>query len=115
MTCIYFLTNHDNGSLRTTLPCLHTPPTLACAAIFLTTRDLQIKLPSGWMQIFDVELDDVVHVAAHLKIFYHEEEKGIGIEVPVTLNELEALIPRLFEDKIEFPEIMECRKMLLGL
>jgi len=75
--------------LRTTLTCLHTPPTLACTAIFLTTRDLQLKLPSGWMDVFDVGLQDVVHAAAHLKVFYHEEAKRVGMEIPVTLPELE--------------------------
>jgi hypothetical protein len=75
--------------LRTKLVCLHTPPTLACTAIFLTTRDLQIKLPSGWMEIFDVDIQDVVHAAAHLKVFYHEEEKRKSMFVPITLSELE--------------------------
>lgn len=75
--------------LRTRLVCLHTPPTLACTAIFLTTRDLQIKLPNGWMEIFDVDIQDVVHAAAHLKVFYHEEGKRKGSDIPITLNELE--------------------------
>lgn len=75
--------------LRTTLTCLHSPPTLACTAIFLATRDLQIKLPQGWMEIFDVDVQDVVHASAHVKVFYHEEEKRIGATVPVTLADLE--------------------------
>ena len=74
--------------------CLHTPPTLACTAIFLTTRDLQLKLPGGWMEIFDVDLQDVVHAAATLKVFYHEEGKRVGIEMPVTLAELEEYLRR---------------------
>ena len=74
--------------------CLHTPPTLACTAIFLTTRDLQIKLPSGWMEIFDVDLQDIVHAAANLKVFYHEEGKRVEEEVPVTLAELEEYLRR---------------------
>ena len=69
--------------------CLHTPPTLACTAIFLTARELQLKLPGGWMEVFDVDIQDVVHAAAHLKVFYHEEEKRVGIQVPITLDELE--------------------------
>jgi len=75
--------------LRTTLSCFHSPPTLACTAIFLTTRDMQIKLPNRWMEIFDVDIQDVVHAAAHLKIFYHEETKRVDKLVPVTLTDLE--------------------------
>ena len=73
---------------------MHTPPTLACTAIFLTTRDLQVKLPLGWMEIFDVDLQDVVHAAAHLKIFYHEEEKVKDSDLPITLRELEEYLKR---------------------
>ena len=72
--------------------CLHTPPTMACTAIFLTTRDLQIKLPSGWMEIFDVDVQDVVHAAAHLKVFYHEEGKRKSMFLPITLSELEVYL-----------------------
>ena len=74
--------------------CLHTPPTLACTAIFLTTRDLQIKLPMGWMEIFDVDLQDVVHAAAHLKVFYHEEEKMSESDLPITPRELEEYLKK---------------------
>lgn len=41
------------------------------------------------MEIFDVDLQDVVHAAAHLKIFYHEEKTRSGKYVPITLVELE--------------------------
>jgi hypothetical protein len=80
--------------------CLHTPPTLACTAIFLTTRDLQIKLPNGWMETFDVDIQDVVHAAAHLKLFYHEEEKIAAQEVPVTLTELEDYLKEKRKDEM---------------
>ena len=46
------------------------------------------------MEIFDVDLRDVVHAAAHLKIFYHEEEKRVGVDLPVTLSELEEVLTR---------------------
>jgi len=90
-----------NVRLRTTLVCLHTPPTLACTAIFLTTRDLQLKLPHGWMEIFDVDLQDVVHAAANLKVFYHEEGKRVGMEMPVTLSELEEYLRRKRREGID--------------
>jgi len=70
------------------------PPTLACTAIFLTVRDLQIKLPRGWMEIFDVELADVVHASAHLKVFYHEEGKRAGMPALLTLSDLEDYLRR---------------------
>ena len=81
--------------------CLHTPPTLACTAIFLTARDLQIKLPDGWMQVFDVDLQDVVHAAAHLKLFYYEEAKRAGIDLPITLVELEEYLRRKRVETLE--------------
>lgn len=83
------LAGWTKGSVRTTLVCLHTPPTLACTAIFLTTRDLQIKLPQGWMEVFDVDIQDVVRASARLKIFYYDEPKRVGKHIPVTLTELE--------------------------
>lgn len=87
--------------LRTSLVCLHTPPTLACTAIFLTTRDLQIKLPNGWMEVFDVELQDIVHAAAHLKVFYHEETKRTGKNIPITLNELEDYLKKKRTESVQ--------------
>jgi len=48
-----------------------------------------LKLPQGWLEVFDVDIQDVVHAAAHLKIFYHEEERRNDHDVPVTLTELE--------------------------
>jgi hypothetical protein len=41
------------------------------------------------MEVFDVDIQDVVHTAAHLKLFFHEEERMVTQEVPVTLTELE--------------------------
>src|SRR5947207_8913782 len=87
--------------IRTKLVCLHTPPTLACTAIFLTTRDLQIKLPSRWMDIFDVDLQDIVHASAHLKIFYHEETKHVDEDVPITLVELEEYLKKKRVESIQ--------------
>ena len=84
--------------LRTRLACWHSPPTLACTSIFLTTRDLQIKLPTGWMEVFDVDIQDVVHAAAHLKVFYHEEGKRNGLDLPITLTELEDYLLKKRQD-----------------
>ena len=81
--------------------CLHTPPTLACTAIFLTTRDLQTKLPQRWMEVFDVDIQDVVHASAHLKLFYHDEAKRAGKDVPITLIELEDYLKQKRASRIE--------------
>jgi hypothetical protein len=43
----------------------------------------------SWMEVFDVDFQDVVHAAAHLKVFYHEEEKMGESDLPITLRELE--------------------------
>ena len=87
--------------LRTQLSCLHTPPTLACTAIFLTARDMQLKLPRGWMDIFDVDLADMVHVSAYLKVFYHEEGKRAGMEVLLSLSALEDYLRRKRDERLE--------------
>jgi len=36
-----------------------------------------------------VDIVDVVHASARLKIFYYDESKRVGKHVPVTLTELE--------------------------
>lgn len=60
-----------------------------------------MKLPHGWMEIFDVDLQDVVHAAANLKVFYHEEGKRVGVEMPVTLSELEEYLRRKRREGID--------------
>ena len=52
------------------------------------------------MEIFDVDIQDVVHAAAHLKLFYHEEEKIAAQEVPVTLTELEDYLKEKRKDEM---------------
>jgi hypothetical protein len=53
------------------------------------------------MEIFDVDLQDVVHAAANLKVFYHEEGKRVGVEMPVTLSELEEYLRRKRREGID--------------
>jgi hypothetical protein len=52
------------------------------------------------MEIFDVDIQDVVHAAAHLKLFYHEEENIAAQEVPVTLTELEDYLKEKRKDEM---------------
>ena len=53
------------------------------------------------MQVFDVDLQDVVHAAAHLKLFYYEEAKRAGIDLPITLVELEEYLRRKRVETLE--------------
>ena len=53
------------------------------------------------MDIFDVELADVVHSAAHLKIFYHEEKIRSGIPVLSTLSDLENHLKRRRDEDLQ--------------
>jgi hypothetical protein len=53
------------------------------------------------MDIFDVDLRDVVHAAARLKVFYHEEKKRVGSEVPLTLAELEEYLKRKRTERLQ--------------
>ena len=46
------------------------------------------------MEVFDADLQDIVHAAAHLKLFYHEESKTTGVDLPITLVELEEYLKR---------------------
>jgi hypothetical protein len=53
------------------------------------------------MEIFDVELQDIVHAAAHLKVFYHEEMNRVGEFVPITLTELEEYLKKKRAENIQ--------------
>jgi hypothetical protein len=50
------------------------------------------------MEIFDVDIQDMVHAAAHLKVFYHEEGKRKGSGMPIMLNELEEYLRKKREE-----------------
>lgn len=53
------------------------------------------------MDIFDVELADIVHASAHLKVFYHEEGKRAGMQVLLTLTELEDYLRRKRDEDLQ--------------
>ncbi len=53
------------------------------------------------MDIFDVDLQDIVHAAAHLKLFYHEEPKHVDEDVPITLVELEEYLKKKRVESIQ--------------
>ncbi|KAI8981778.1 cyclin-like protein [Mycotypha africana] len=66
--------NYLNDGLRTTVYVTHKPPTIACAAIYLTCRVLKIALPcefgKEWWLLFDVDLVNVKNAAAHINRIY---------------------------------------------
>jgi hypothetical protein len=53
------------------------------------------------MDVFDVELADVVHAAAHLRVFYHEEKKQIKRQVLITLSDLENHLKRRRDEDVQ--------------
>ena len=53
------------------------------------------------MDIFDVDIQDIVHASAHLKIFYHEETKHVDEDVPITLVELEEYLKKKRVESIQ--------------
>ena len=53
------------------------------------------------MNVFDVELADVVHAAAHLKVFYHVEGKRNSMEVLLTLPDLEDYLKRRRDEDLQ--------------
>jgi len=53
------------------------------------------------MEVFDVDIQDVVHASAHIKIFYHDETRRVGKDVPITLRELEEYLRQKRAERIE--------------
>jgi hypothetical protein len=53
------------------------------------------------MEIFDVDLQDIAHAAAHLKVFYHQETKRAGQYLPITLTELEDYLKKKRTEAIQ--------------
>lgn len=74
----YFLLASDTpfliDSLQTPVYALYAVPTIVCAAILLTTRFLQIPLPSlppnCWWDLFDAEWEDVWSVGGYIMRLY---------------------------------------------
>lgn len=103
--------NYINDSLRTSLHCIHPPPTIACMAIYMAARYEDVALPKDWMALFDVEKVDVVSCAAWMGTFYCEEEerekaRRNGIELGVSTGKVIPLSLQGLEDLLR-----ERRKM----
>ncbi|KAJ7074253.1 cyclin-like protein [Mycena amicta] len=72
-----------NDALQTPVYALYSVPTIVSAAILLTTRHLNIALPSTpphcWWELFDAEWEDVWSVAGHIMRLYRtrsEQDKS---------------------------------------
>eukprot|EP00277_Geminigera_cryophila_P043765 CAMPEP_0173088920 /NCGR_PEP_ID=MMETSP1102-20130122/25420_1 /TAXON_ID=49646 /ORGANISM="Geminigera sp., Strain Caron Lab Isolate" /LENGTH=573 /DNA_ID=CAMNT_0013972313 /DNA_START=35 /DNA_END=1755 /DNA_ORIENTATION=+ len=63
--------NYANDLYRSTLCLKYRPNVLACASIFLASRDLKIPLPEpSWWELFDVEQPQVFEVATGILSLY---------------------------------------------
>ncbi|KAI9141542.1 cyclin-like protein [Paraphysoderma sedebokerense] len=110
--------NYLNDSLRTIVWVLYQPSAIACAAIFLASREFEISLPSIpvpnseesvlWCELFETEEKDLYIISAHILSLYH---RPLRRDLPVTLAELERFLKRkegveelLKKDRIEIDE-----------
>ena len=62
--------NFINDSQRTDACIKHAPEVICCAAIFMSARVLQLKLPSGWWELFDAQKDEMDAVVAQISALY---------------------------------------------
>ena len=90
--------NYCNDTFRTILPCVYPPPVIACTALFMGAREMQLYLAPGWNDLFDVDRADMVNCAAWLGAFYYQESqrekarKDGSWVVPLSLDDLETLL-----------------------
>lgn len=68
--------SHSQYSHQTPVYALYQIPTIVCASIFLTVRELQIPLPSKppvcWWELFDANWDDVWSVSGCIMRLYRQ-------------------------------------------
>ncbi|KAF5324797.1 hypothetical protein D9611_004496 [Ephemerocybe angulata] len=65
-----------NDALQTPVYAMHQIPTIVCAAILLSTRHLNVPLPSTppncWWELFDTHWDDVWNVSGYIMRLYRK-------------------------------------------
>lgn len=83
----------------------HQPMALATAAIYLATREVDIKLPeANWWEVFDVDREELGFLVVALRSVegYAKEESRVWAQkkVPMTVEELRSEVQRrnLLED-----------------
>ncbi|KDQ10164.1 hypothetical protein BOTBODRAFT_116159 [Botryobasidium botryosum FD-172 SS1] len=65
-----------NDALQTPVYALYPIPTIACAAILLTTRTLSLPLPAGWYLLFDAELEDMMSICGMIMRLYRDRPES---------------------------------------
>jgi len=74
-----------NDALQTPVYALYQIPTIVCAAIYLTTRHLQIILPSEpphcWWELFDADWEDLWSVCGYIMRLYQERSEHERLRV----------------------------------
>jgi hypothetical protein len=50
-------------------------PAIACASIFISTREHGITLPEGWHDLFDADGDDMLNIGGFIMRLYRERSK----------------------------------------
>ena len=72
----------------------HQPPSLATAAIYLSAKEVGIKLPDvEWWEVFDTDREElgflVVGLLSVESFADEEKEKWKGRKIPLTVDEIE--------------------------
>ena len=62
-----------SSRLHTPVYALYPVPTIVCATILLTSRQLAIPLPDLWWELFDAEWEDVWAVAGSIMRLYRPQ------------------------------------------
>jgi hypothetical protein len=72
-----------NDSLRTDVFVRYLPETVACACIYLTSRELNIALPKmpAWFSIFRVSEEDIRDVCFRILRLYKRPKVSCGLVV----------------------------------
>ncbi|KAH9981520.1 cyclin-like protein [Lactifluus volemus] len=82
-----------NDALQTPVYALYAVPTVVSAAILLTTRRLDISLPSSpencWWELFDVEWEDLRSVCGYIMRLYRERTTAERVEILGILSKKE--------------------------
>jgi hypothetical protein len=91
------------SSLQTPVYTLYPVPTIVSAAILLTTRHLQISLPSTppncWWELFDAAWEDVWSVCGHIMRLYRARSEEDKLRVVRMVNKKE--VRKWLEDRAE--------------
>ncbi|KAK7023945.1 cyclin-like protein [Favolaschia claudopus] len=92
-----------NDALQTPVYALYSVPTIVSAAILLTTRHMNIPLPSTppncWWDLFDAAWEDIWSVCGHIMRLYRSRTEEERMRVVGMLNKKE--VRKWLEDKAE--------------